>query len=366
MIEGGRITQIVCVAAELGIPELLKDGPRTNSELAEASDSHGPTLHRFMRALEALGLVGAEPAGYVLTPLGAALRSDVPERLDLFARYVGHDTRWRTWGHLLYSIRTGRAAFPDLFGMTSWEYGERHPDLSQLFNEMMTVGSKRRQAAILAAYDFSRLGVVVDVGGGHGQLLGATLQRYLDLRGVLSDQPHVIAGAAEVLASLDVEERVTTVGGSFFETVPPGGDAYILKAILHDWDDDPTIRILRTVHRAAEPGATLLVIERVLPEDGPPEVGAAIMDLHMLVQVQGKERTESEFRSLFERAGFRLTRVVSTTGDVSIIEGVRAATGEDGSSNLEADLAAIEESFGVLASDDKPQIRGSDRPTARW
>ncbi len=322
MILGGRIAQVIAVAAELGIPDRLKDGPRTGDELAAATGTHAPSLHRLMQALAALDLVTTEAAGYALTPLGSALRSDRPERLDLFARFVGHDSSWRSWGHLLHCIRTGEAAFPDVFGMQAWEYREQNPDFGQLFDEWMTAGSVRRQDAILPAYDFSRFHTVVDVAGGHGQLLGAILQRYPALRGILFDQPHVLAGAAGTLAGLGVQDRCTTIGGSFFDTVPTGGNAYLLKFILHDWDDDPAVAILQTVSRAMTPDSTLLVIDRVLPSDGPPDLNAAVMDLHMLVSFAGKERTELEFHSLYDRAGFRLTRIVKTASDVSIIEGV--------------------------------------------
>jgi hypothetical protein len=324
MIMGGRITQIISVAAELGIADLLKDGPRTGDELAAATSTHAPSLHRLMRTLAALGLVSTDTAGYDLTPLGSALRSDRPERLDLMARYFGHDSVWRTWGHLLHSIRTGEAAFPDVFGMDAWAYREQNPQFGDFFDEWMTAGSKRRQDAILAAYDFSRFRTVVDVAGGHGQLLGAVLQRYPELRGILFDQTHVVGGAAETLAALGVQDRYTIVVGSFFDTVPSGGDAYLLKFILHDWDDDQAVAILRTVSRAMTPGATLLAIDRVLPSDGAPDLNAATMDLHMLVSFAGKERTEREFRSLYDRAGLRLTRVLKTASDVSLIEGIRA------------------------------------------
>jgi hypothetical protein len=176
MIAGGRIAQVIAVAAELGIPDLLRDGPRSDAELAAATGTHAPSLSRLMRALASIGLVRMAGDSYILTPQGAALRSDDPDRRDLFARYMGSDANWRAWGRLLHSIRTGEAAFPEVFGMPRWEYQEQHPEFDRLFNEMMTVGSRSRQDAILAAYDFSRFGTVVDIAGGHGQLLGAILQ----------------------------------------------------------------------------------------------------------------------------------------------------------------------------------------------
>jgi hypothetical protein len=262
---------------------------------------------------------------YQLTELGEELRSDRPERLDLRARYMGGEARWRPWGHLRHSIQTGEAAFPEVFGMPAWDYDEQHPETGRLFNELMSAGSRQRQDAILAAYDFSRFGTVVDVGGGHGQLLGALLQQHPGMRGILFDQPHVLAGAPETLDALGVMHRCTLVAGSFFETAPPPADAFILKFILHDWDDEQALAILRRLSHAAAPGTALLVIDRVLPDDRPPDVADALMDLHMLVQLGGKERTAGEFDALFQEAGFQLTRIVPTASDVSIVEGTRTS-----------------------------------------
>jgi hypothetical protein len=323
MITGGRVSFVIATAVELGLPDLLAAGPRTAAQLAEAAGADASSLHRLLRALAALGLVGMDGDSYALTPLGSALRSDHPERLDLAARYWGSESHWRTWGHLTESIRSGEAVFPAVFGMTRWEYQERNPELNELFNQLMTRGSQTRQAAILDAYDFSRFGTIADIGGGHGQLIGAILQRYSALRGILFDREQVIVGATELLAGLGVADRCTITSGSFFERVPSGADAYLLKFILHDWADDPAVAILRSVARATQPGATLLVIDRVLPDDGPPPLNDALLDLHMLVLFAGKERTESEFRRLYERAGFRLTRAVPTSSDVSVVEGLR-------------------------------------------
>lgn len=323
LIVGGRIAQIISVVAELGIPDLLQDSPRTGEEIAQAADAHIGAIQRLMRAVAALGLVSMGDDRYVLTPLGATLRSDLPERLDLHARYLGQEASWDAWGDLMHSIRTGEAAFSHALGVQPWEYGEQHPDFSRIFNAWMTVGSRRRQDAILAAYDFSRFHALIDIVGGHGQLLAAVLQRYPELRGVLFDQPHVVAGAGEILTELGVNERCSIVAGSFFDSGPPGGDAYMLKFILHDWNDDRALALLQTVARSMEPGTILLVIDRVLPAHGVPDLDAALMDLHMLVQFAGKERTETEFRSLYEGAGFRLTRVLPTDSDVGLVEGIR-------------------------------------------
>src|SRR5947209_10194606 len=203
--------------------------------------------------------------------------------------------------------------------MSRFEYNEQHPEVNRLFNDLMTLGSQTRQDAIVEAYDFSRFGTIVDVGGGQGQLLGAILQRNPGLRGILFDQSHVVAGAADLLAGLGVEDRCTVTAGSFFERVPDGGDAYLLKFIIHDWDDESAAAILETVARAMRPGATLLVVDRGLPDDRPPAVADALIDLHMLVLLGGKERSGEEFRRLYERAGFQLSRIVPTSGDLSVV-----------------------------------------------
>jgi len=324
VLQASRVAQMMYVMAELGLPELLADGPRPADDLAVATGAHAPSLYRLLRALAAAGFVTQEPGQrFALTARGAVLRPDAPGELAAQVRIQLSEPRWRPWGNLLASVRSGRSTFHDIFGMSDWEYQARHPELADHFNAFMSRRSTLQQAAIVAAYDFSRFGTVVDVGGGQGQLLAEILRANPGTRGILFDQPEVVRGADAILDTADLRGRCTIIGGSFLEAVPAGGDAYLLKSILHNWDDAPARDILRNVHDAMAPGGTLLLLERVLPEEQTLELGEAIADLTMLVILQGKERTEREFAALLDATGFRLERVVPTGADVGIVEGTR-------------------------------------------
>jgi hypothetical protein len=327
LIEATRVAQVIYVVAELGLPDLLQDGPRSVEDLARATHTHEPSLCRLMRALAALGVVMFAPDGQIaLTSLGNALRSETHHQVHLQARVQLGEPCWRPWGQLIDSVRTGESAFQHMFGMSKWEYDASHPQFSALFNGWMSAISQHHQEAILAAYDFSHFGTLVDVGGGHGQLLQAILRVTPRLRGVLFDQPHVVQGAMELLSGAGLTGRYRTAGGNFFDAVTPGADAYILKFIIHDWDDEHALAILRNVHEAMAPGGTILLIEQILSEDGSLEISEAIADLNMLVMLQGKERTQTEFQALIEAAGFLRMRLVATDSGVRIIEGKRDRT----------------------------------------
>jgi len=236
---------------------------------------------------------------------------------------MSSESRWRPWGCLVDSIRTGEAAFSQVFGMSDWEYATTNPGFGELFDDWMSALSQRHEEVILAAYDFSRFDTLVDVGGGHGHLLGAILRATPRLSGVLFDQQHVLQRAVECLPEAHASGRCRAVGGSFFDAIPRGGDAYLLKSIIHDWDDEHALAILRNVHMAMPTGGTLVLIEQILPECQVLGVSQAIADLNMLVLMQGKERTRAEFSALLETAGFRLARVLSTDSEMSILEGKR-------------------------------------------
>jgi hypothetical protein len=237
--------------------------------------------------------------------------------------FIGHPKHWEDWGELLYAVRTGNVAAEKLRGMPFFDYLETDPDLAEAFNRAMTGVSEMAIENLMAAYDFSDSKVIVDVGGGHGALLAAVLRQARDARGVLFDLPSVIANAGPVLDAAGVTTRCTVIGGSFFESVPDGGDAYLLKTVVHDWDEDSALRILRNVRSVIAPVGKLLLIEMVLPEGTPWHLGM-LLDLEMLVSVGGRERTASEYADLLLRAGFRQTRVIPTAGPVSIIEAVPA------------------------------------------
>lgn len=321
LVNGYQVSQAISVAATLGIADLLADGPRGSDELATATSTHAPTLYRLLRALASVDVfreVGDRR--FALTPLGDCLRSDAPEPVGGWAAFIGQPYYWQTWAHLLHSVQTGENAFRHVHGMDPWSFRERNPELSAGFDRAMTALSRQAATSVLAAYDFGRFGNVVDVGGGQGAFLAAILARHPTMRGVLFDQPHVVAGAKPVLEAAGVLDRCQIVGGSFFETVPTGGDAYILKAILHDWDDDRCVQILRRCRRGMTPGAALLVVEQ---EIGRPNEGtvAKFSDLNMLVAPGGQERTAEEFGALFAAADLRFVEATPSASGVSVIEG---------------------------------------------
>lgn len=235
--------------------------------------------------------------------------------------FAGHDFTWRPWGQLAYSVRTGRPAFDYVFGMRSFDYLAKHPDAAAIVNDAMTAVTTTESTSIVKAYDFSAIGTLVDVGGGHGLLLASILKTDAGMRGILLELPHAIGGATDLFRREGLADRCAVIGGDFLDAIPEGGDAYMMKKVIHDWDDERASRILRNCHTAMPAPAKLLVVERVItPGDEPDH--RKFTDLEMLVLNYGRERTEAEFRELYEAAGFRLTRVVPTTSPLSIIEGV--------------------------------------------
>jgi hypothetical protein len=323
LIQGKWRAQAVCVAAELGLADILGDGPRSTDEIAEIAKVSEDGVYRLLRALASLGLFTSLPGRrFTLTPLGAYLRSDVPGSLRGYARFAGHDVTWRPWGQLAYSVRTGAPAFVHIFGMRSFEYYAQHPDVAAIINDAMTAVTTTETAAIIAAYDFSKIGSLVDVGGGHGLLLASILKIHSGMRGILFELPYAAEGASSLLRHEGVADRCAVISGDFFDSVPEGGDVYILKSVIHDWNDERASQILRNCQRAMRPGAKLLLVERVIAPGDEPDP-RKFVDLQMLVLNYGRERTEAEFDELYSKAGFRLTRVVPTTSPPSIIEGIR-------------------------------------------
>jgi hypothetical protein len=327
LVTGYQAAQPIHVAAQLGLADLLADGPRRIEELAAATGTHAPSLARLIRMLAALELVAEEEDGRIsLTPLGAPLRSGVPGSVRDLVLFLLGDWYWRTWGELLYSVRTGEPAFDRVFGMSNFAYWEHNPQAGAIHDAAFTAMAQFTTAPLVAAYDFARFGTVADIGGSEGPLLAAILRANPGVRGVLFDLPHVVARAAPVLEAAGVADRVKVVGGSFFEAVPKGADAYLLKYIIHDWDDERALAILRQCRAAMAPDATLLLIEHVLPErleTGAAAVATARLDLTMLLLTpRGRERTESAFRRLLGEAGFELRRVIATRSPLSFLEAV--------------------------------------------
>jgi O-methyltransferase domain/Dimerisation domain len=323
LVGGFQVSQAIHAAVELGIPDLLADGERTADDLAEATSADPSTLYRLLRALASVGVLHQKGRRFSLTPLGEPLRGDVPGSVRGWVRLIGRDHVWRSWGNLTHSVRTGENSFRSLHGTDVWEWREAHPAESAIFDAAMMSLTAAANAAILAAYDWGRFGTIVDVGGGSGTLLAALLQASPATRGVLFDQAHVVSGAEPVLRSAGVLDRCDLVAGSFFAAVPEGGDAYVLKAIIHDWEDEAAIAILRKCRAAMAPHAVLLVIERDL---GPPNENPAakFSDLNMLVMPGGRERSQGEYDELLSQAELRHMRTTVADTVHAIVEAAPA------------------------------------------
>ena len=325
LIGGYRISQAIYVAAELGIPDLLAAGPKHCDELATETNSHAPTLYRILRFLAGAGLFNEfRPQEFELTRLGSTLRTDVPGSPCAAARFWLSEFNWNPWGRLIHSVRTGETAFDHVHGMGVFEYFGKNAEASAVFNAAMTSNSARSGSGIVGRYDFSGLRKVVDVGGGHGFLLAMILKSNPTMRGVLFDLPDVVAGAGQILENSGVRDRCEVVGGSFFDALPTDGDAYVLRQIMHDWDDDRALAILRNCRAAMAGKGKVLVIDRQIALHHREAMRVLHVDLEMLVNVGGMERTDTEYRSLFANAGFRLARIVPLMDDsgFSVFEGV--------------------------------------------
>ena len=315
-------SQAIYVTTKLGIPDLLANRPQTSEALAAATDTHAPSLYRLLRAVASLGILEEdETRQFTLTPMGRLLRSDVSGSMRAWTILLGEPWFRGAWDNLLHSVRTGNPAFEAVHGAEFWAYVERDPDANALFNAAMSSVAPIKAKATVEAYDFSAFRVVVDVGGGHGTLLAAILASHPKVRGILFDLPHVVEGAGTGLRAAGVADRCEIVGGSFLETVPAGGDAYVLQSVIHDWDDESSVRILQSCRRSMGRGAKLLLVELVVPtgnEDHP----SKLSDLNMLVMYQGRERTAEEFRGLLATAGFTLSRILPTSSQWSVVEAV--------------------------------------------
>jgi hypothetical protein len=326
LITGYWLSQMVFVVARLGVADVLAKGSQTAEVIARRVGAQAPFLRRVLRALASVG-VFAEGAGgrFRLTPLAQTLRSDRPDSLRSFALMMVDDYNRQAWGELEHAVTTGGSPFEKCFGMPIFAYLQHHPDKERTFSASMASISGTENAAVARAYPFGEIGQLVDVGGAHGHLLATILGRHRKLRGVLYDQPQVVAGAAQsgFLKAPAVRKRCEVVGGSFFESVPTGADGYIMKYILHDWDDEKSLRILNNCREAMAPGGRVLVVDHVIPAGNAGDWGKQL-DINMMVLTGGQERTREQFRDLFAHAGLRLKRVVPTDSPLSILEGVRA------------------------------------------
>jgi O-methyltransferase domain/Dimerisation domain len=320
LINGFQVSQAIHVAATLGVADRLDEGPLTSAQLGKMTGSHPGALYRLLRALAAAGVFHEDDEGrFSLTRVGAALRQDSPNSRGAWARLIARPPLWESWGQLLHAVRTGENAFRHVHGMDVWEHRAAKPEEGAIFDLAMREGSTLLGKAISAAYDFGRIGRIVDIGGSDGALLACILIRHPQVRGTVFDMPHVVSRAAEVLRAAGVAHRCETAGGSFFDRVPGGGDVYLLKFIIHDWDDAQASSILRCCRNAMGSQARLLVIERII---APPNEGAdgKFSDLNMLVNAGGRERTLREFDTLFAAAGLVIDHVMNIADELSMFE----------------------------------------------
>ena len=308
------------VAVKLRIADSLADGPRSIADLAAAAGANQDALYRVLRTLSSLGVfqeVG--PGTFANTLASTTMRSNVPGSTHPMTLWMSDPFHFRVYAELMHSVQTGQPAADKTVGMPVFEYFQRDKGLSEVFNDAMTAFSAFVIPAALEAYDFSGIHRLVDVAGGHGQVLTSILQKHPQMRGVLFDLEHVIAGAIPRLEQAGVSDRCTTATGDFFTAVPEGGDAYIMKHIIHDWDDERALRILANIKKAMKPGGRIILLDSVLASSNEPDFGKLI-DLEMLVMPGGRERTADEFRALFQRAGFTVTKIVPTKSPLSVIE----------------------------------------------
>jgi hypothetical protein len=325
LITSSWMSHAALVAAELRIADLLRDGPRTADDLAVATSTHGPSLRRLLQALCALDLCRERDDGaFEITETGALLGAAAPLSLRHWAIWWGAHLG-PVWGQLLHSVRTGRSARTLLHGTEGFGHLDRDPETAAVFHRALRELTRLAAAHVVTACDFSRFARVVDVGGGHGELLAAVLAASPSSRGVVYDLPHARDGAERAIADAGLSGRCEFAAGDFFHSVPVGADAYLVKSVLHDWDDADAARILAAVRRALTGAARLFVVEQVLPDRRTPtDVHRSLSrsDLTMLVALAGRERTESEFRALLAAAGFDVVRVVPAGPTFSVIETV--------------------------------------------
>jgi hypothetical protein len=324
MVTGYYLSQAIYVAAKLGLADLLADGPRHYSDLAKSTSTHEDSLNRVMRLLASSGvLTELDDGNFALTPLGECLRSGVawPVRA---ATLMWGGMMQRVWTELVYSVQTGKPATDLVLGTDAWSYIAQHPEEAAIFDESQAEFAKQAATVVAGAYDFAPIHTLVDVGGGNGSFLIGTLKANPTLRGLVFDVPRAAEAAKKQIESAGLVARCDAIGGDLFESVPAGADGYLLKQVIQDFDENHAVAILRNCRRAMAPQGRLLVVEGIYPtriDQSPESRAAAANDVNLLVCLGGRQRTEIEFRSLFDAAGFRLARIVPTMLPFSVIEG---------------------------------------------
>ncbi len=323
LLLGVWVGSAVAALARLGVPDHVDDTPRSAEEIAAKVGARPDLLYRLMRATASVGVLAETPDGkFVETPMSVPLRSDAAPRWKNVAMFCTDPWHVKGWGELAETVKTGELPAERWGYSDIWDYMRKHPDEGANFDRGMTDVSTGDAPAVCAGYDFSGIKTIADIGGGQGLLLATILEANPGMRGTLFDQPGVIEGAKDGPTE-KVKDRVTLVGGDMFQAVPQGMDAFIMKHIIHDWTDEPCIQILKACRAAVNPGGRLLVVDSVLPGPGQFHVGK-IADLEMLLFPKGKERTEAEFRELFAKAGWKLSRVVPLQANSFVIEGTPA------------------------------------------
>ena len=312
-------SRAVYIAAKLGIADLLKSGPKTVEELAQETETDASSLYRIMRALTSIGLF-KNGAGrqFALTPLSETLVTDAPGSVRWFLISELGQEHYPAWGNLMHSVKTGEIAFDSFFGMNCWNYFAQNPEDAAVFNDSMSGMTAAANEAIMSLYDFSKFKTVVDIGGGHGGLITTILKANPEAKGILFDSPQVVGGAQPKLQQAGVADRCEVVSGDFFAAVPAGGDVYVMKWIIHDWEDEKALTILKNVRAQIQPEGRLIIVDCIVPEGDEPHF-AKTFDLNMMVMTGGKERTAAEFEKLVSAAGFKLLQVIPTELPTGIV-----------------------------------------------
>ncbi len=320
LMQGKVIGKAVTLIAELGVADAMGDTPRPITEIAAATGTHSDSLYRVLRALASVGVfVETEGRAFALTPVGKALQTAAPRSVRPMARWYNDRSNEAAWMDLEHTVRTGETAFAHANGAGVFEYFEKHPAVGKIFDEAMGSFTASAGEAVAKAYDFSGVKRLVDVGGSQGVLLSAILDRFPDIRATLFDLPEVIDRAAPIIAGGRHAARIEMVGGDFFAGVPAGADAYIMKSIIHDWDDERSVALLSNCRRAMAPGGRLLLVEGIVSDD-PQSTFLKLVDLQMLVATGGRERTHEEFAALLAKAGLKMEAIFRTESPLGVIE----------------------------------------------
>eukprot|EP01103_Thecamoeba_quadrilineata_P007590 TRINITY_DN17444_c0_g1_i1.p1 TRINITY_DN17444_c0_g1~~TRINITY_DN17444_c0_g1_i1.p1 ORF type:complete len:342 (+),score=78.27 TRINITY_DN17444_c0_g1_i1:61-1086(+) len=322
----GFITsQAISVGAKLHLADHLKDSPKSIDQLAAETNSHTSSLFRLLRVLMGVGIFQVDPNGlYKNTPMSEYLLSDHPQSFRAAAHMLCDEHHWRSHGNLNQSVKTGQNAFELTFGLPIFPYLGQNQEAAKVFDESMTSLSRVVTKAVAATYDFSQASTVADIGGGHGLLLSTVLIANPKLKGILFDQQSVVDGTGELLKSQGVADRVTTVSGDFFRDIPVEADVYLMKNIIHDWNDEQAVGILNNLGKSAKSGAKLLLVESVVEGDLSQFSLSKLMDLNMMAVTGGKERTAAEYEQLFQKTAFRFVRVIQTPSMMQIVEAIKS------------------------------------------